>query len=410
MRSQSTTAMVPERDEADFYASLKPFDRFADVANPAVYARVPESWMVLITDVKGSTKAIEAGRYKDVNALGVSTITAVLNEVRDTQIPYVFGGDGATMVVPPTHVEAVKRAAQGAQALARDAFNMELRAGMVPIRDLAAAGTQVRVARFKVSEHICLAMFEGGGLAHAEQLIKDPLLGGRYALTPAQNVQPGMFQGFECRWQPIPARKDRILSLLVVALSDAKDEQRRIYREVLEGIHGAARSGEEGLRPVHESTLALSHNPKAFQTEALMRVGRPRGLAVALRRLKIWLLCRVAGLLMATGLSAGSRQGRFNGSTYKAEVAANTDFRKFDDTLRMVIDVSDAEQSAIESYLTAQRAAGRIAYGTHSSAAALMTCLIRDFSGNHLHFVDGSDGGYALAAKQLKQQLKERKG
>jgi hypothetical protein len=24
----------------------------------------------------------------------------------------------------------------------------------------------------------------------------------------------------------------------------------------------------------------------------------------------------------------------------------------------------------------------------------------------HLHFVDGSDGGYALAARQLKEQLK----
>jgi Protein of unknown function (DUF3095) len=35
-----------------------------------------------------------------------------------------------------------------------------------------------------------------------------------------------------------------------------------------------------------------------------------------------------------------------------------------------------------------------------------MTCIVQSYNGNHLHFVDGSDGGYALAAHQLKQQLK----
>jgi len=34
-----------------------------------------------------------------------------------------------------------------------------------------------------------------------------------------------------------------------------------------------------------------------------------------------------------------------------------------------------------------------------------MTCFIRDFGGEHLHFLDGSNGGYAMAARQMKQQL-----
>lgn len=34
-----------------------------------------------------------------------------------------------------------------------------------------------------------------------------------------------------------------------------------------------------------------------------------------------------------------------------------------------------------------------------------MTCAIDDYRTEHMHFVDGSDGGYALAAKQLKKQL-----
>jgi len=49
-----------------------------------------------------------------------------------------------------------------------------------------------------------------------------------------------------------------------------------------------------------------------------------------------------------------------------------------------------------------------VAYGTHQASAALMTCLVRSYDGDHLHFVDGADGGYALAAKQMKAQLQAR--
>lgn len=37
---------------------------------------------------------------------------------------------------------------------------------------------------------------------------------------------------------------------------------------------------------------------------------------------------------------------------------------------------------------------------------ALMTCLVFNLrKSEHVHFVDGGDGGFAIAAKQLKTQL-----
>ena len=42
-----------------------------------------------------------------VNALGVGSIVALCNATRDVQLPYVFGGDGATFAVPGSLRERV---------------------------------------------------------------------------------------------------------------------------------------------------------------------------------------------------------------------------------------------------------------------------------------------------------------
>ena len=83
-----------------FYARLTAFERFDDFVDFDAYAPVPDDWVVMISDVKGSTKAIEQGRYKDVNMVGAASITAILNVCGDIEVPYVFGGDGGTLVVP----------------------------------------------------------------------------------------------------------------------------------------------------------------------------------------------------------------------------------------------------------------------------------------------------------------------
>jgi hypothetical protein len=36
-----------------------------------------------------------------------------------------------------------------------------------------------------------------------------------------------------------------------------------------------------------------------------------------------------------------------------------------------------------------------------------MTCLVFNYEDDHIHFLDVADGGYALAAKDMKQQLSE---
>jgi hypothetical protein len=49
---------------------------------------------------------------------------------------------------------------------------------------------------------------------------------------------------------------------------------------------------------------------------------------------------------------------------------------------------------------------GEIIFGVHAAKEALMTCVVFDRDVNHVHFIDGGDGGYAKAAKRMKEKLR----
>ena len=178
------------------------------------------------------------------------------------------------------------------------------------------------------------------------------------------------------------------------------DQAGATYRRVLDGIHTTLADQAPG-RPVALDTLALQRFGDPFDQEARVRARRPRGLLYWLRSLVVKLSVTVGRVLMrrrnnAFGLPDGE---------YREAVIANTDFRKFDDTLRMVLDLSSAQCRSIETMLEGEHAKGNLCYGLHLATTSLMTCAISDYRTEHMHFVDGSDGGYALAAKQLKEQL-----
>lgn len=392
-------ALAPTAEDARFYANLPEFDRFVDVATDEHYAPAPDSWLLVITDVIGSTRAIEAGRYKDVNAVGVSCIVAVKNALGNLDFPYVFGGDGATLLVPHTALDAIAEALHGVARTAEVGFDLQLRLGAVPVADLRADGFELRVARFRASDDASFAMFAGSALAEAERRVKHPDLATRYALPPP--LQPSAdLQGLECRWRPIPSRNGQIVSLLVQALgSEAhhRDTYARIVAELDRVTRGIERSG-----PLHQAGLRFAFiQPEGDQEARLFSQARG-GWSYWRRRLHILYLISFGWLL----LFFGKRAGDFDGARYLQQMIANSDFRKFDGTLRLVLDLDDAQLAALRQLLQAERQRGKLAYGIHTAGSSLMTCVISSYDRHHVHFIDGAEGGYALAARELKAQLK----
>src|SRR5206468_9043773 len=116
----------------------------------------------------GSTKAIEAGGYKKVNTVGVACIAAVVNVDRSVEMPFVFGGDGATFAVPDSLLERVIPALREAQRLSRESFELLLRVGLVRVSNLVDSGLRVQVAKIRLSPNVSQPTFSGPGWEEAE--------------------------------------------------------------------------------------------------------------------------------------------------------------------------------------------------------------------------------------------------
>ena len=143
----------------NFYSQLPLLDNFLQITDIGNFFDVPEDWYIVVTDIRGSTQAIEAGKYKEVNLLGACSIVAVLNVAGKTEIPFVFGGDGASLLMGASLLPAAQKALLATQELANTEFDMDLRVGVVPVKVVVAANYPVKIAKFKVSENYSQAVF-----------------------------------------------------------------------------------------------------------------------------------------------------------------------------------------------------------------------------------------------------------
>ncbi|WP_018259727.1 DUF3095 domain-containing protein [Methylobacterium sp. WSM2598] len=382
----------PERDaeRAAFrYEAIAPITDFQNVLDEAAYRPVPDSWWVALTDVVDSTAAIAAGRYKAVNFAGAAAIAAVRNALGGRDLPFVFGGDGATLLLAPEEVEAARRALAATVAWVAAELDLTLRAALVPVAAIREAGFDLRVGRYAPSPHVAYAMMTGGGLAFAEQALK----AGRHAVPPAAGERPDL-TGLSCRFSPARARHGLILSVLVVGRPGADPAAlRAVIGDVLRIVAAAPAMG----RPLPDGGPPLRWPPAGLAHEVRARAG-PRLLG----RLRLGLHTLAAHLLFRFRIPVGG----FSPDRYLHELVGNADFQKYDDGLRMTLDCDEAVAAAIEARLAAAEAAGLVAFGLHRQEAALTTCITPvPSASDHVHFIDGDGGGYARAAQALKAKL-----
>ncbi|TAV49310.1 DUF3095 domain-containing protein [Rhizobium leguminosarum] len=321
---------------------------FSLVLDPDVYQPLPDDWLIGITDVVSSTAAVRSGRYEDVNYAGASVIAALGNAWGSFDFPFVFRGDGAAFALPPQGIMAATSALRQVASFASTDLDLNLRIGLLTVREIRAGGRDVRIAHYAASEDATYAMFAGGGLKWAEQQIKS----GRYLVKPGRYGTKPDLTGLSCDWTPFPSRRGEILSLLV------------------------------------EPSDHIS--PEAFA-------------ALAKRVLAVFDAAPRQSHPLPGGVPISGDSGKQVDAKGWSEVAASSDFRKFDDGLRLTLDCTPEQIDRVEAILVPARARGEINFGLHRQSHALMTCLVpSDKPGSHLHFLDGMGGGYARAAEMME--------
>ncbi|MDB5560005.1 MAG: hypothetical protein JWQ36_2939 [Enterovirga sp.] len=364
--------------------------RFEDIADERAYQPVPDGWVVGTADVVDSTAAIAAGRYKAVNMAGAAVIAAMSNALGGARFPFAFGGDGAAFAVPPEAEAAARSALAQTAAFVAEEFALELRVGLVPVAAIRAAGFDIRVAQFAASPDLTYAMFSGGGLAWAEEQLK---LGG-FALSPAPAGSRPDLSGLTCRFEPAPSRRGIVLSIIARRMPGAgRPEFAALVRDILRLIEASP----DSARPIPDEAPPLRWPPSGLELEA--RTRRQPGSSLRLETVRTLARTALSTLVFRLGLPLG----RFRPQRYLDQLVANTDYRKYDDGLRMTIDCAPDLAEAIERRLATAEAEGGVAYGLHRQDAALMTCITPSIHrSDHVHFVDGAGGGYAAAALRLK--------
>jgi hypothetical protein len=381
-----------------YYAELPVVTDFNAVTLAESYAPLPDDWHVALCDVRNSTAAVAAGKYKNVNTVGAAAITAVLNAAGDLDIPFSFEGDGCVLCVPPRLLEDTRAALAKTQGIAADAFGLELRIATVPVARIREAGYAVRIARYRVSEHYVQAVFAGGGIAYADSLIKSPDTAHRYEITPGSVTPRGSHDGLECRWQDIPSRHGETVSLMVRALDPDAGRAAVVYREVIAKVREVY-GDDDACHPLSVPELAMSLSGERLGNEVGVRA-TGRGFSRWLALMRVRAIVLLGWFLMKFGIHTAETDW----GSYKATLVRNSDVRKLVDVYRHILAGNEGQRAALAAWLEQRYARGELIYGLHVTDRAHMTCLVFNYAGKHLHFIDGADGGLFLAAREFKER------
>ncbi len=370
----------------EFYKNLNAINSLEEITNEALYEKLPLSWYVFLCDIKDSTSLITKGKYKEINMIAALSIIGVLNINKHLELPFVFGGDGSYIFVPSLIFEETKEVFLQIKIKAKEAYEIDLRVGCISVEELYKQNQKLLITKMKISQGYFQAMITGGALEYLDRLLKENKLD----IASKQTFEYiADFSGLECRWENIPSPKDRVLTLLIKSF---KDEQ-NTYKRVLKSIDYLVGSKEQRT-PIKKENIMLSFNPKVLKKEALLF--SKNYLQQLLKILKYMFFNFLGKYLMQNG----NKQWK----EYKARVANSVDTEKFDDVLRMIISLDNKNYQALLDYLEQEYKNKTIVYGTFSSDSSLMTCLIFERHGKHIHFVDGDKGGYSMAAKEFKQR------
>lgn len=356
-----------------------------------VFERIPSDWHILITDIKDSTKSIDEGLSQMVNLIATGSIVAALNIASEAKvdIPFFFGGDGATLIIPSAVLEETMAALKVHRSNVRNEFNIDLRVGSVPVSQIYESSNELKIAKVRVNSLLAIPVVLGDGLQLAEGYIKTNY---RSSETVSKDQVALRLEGMECRWNkiPPPTQSDEVLCLLVDAMQGS--DQAAVFKGVLDQIE-AIYGPHQSRNPISIPKLKLDTSLRKIRTEL-----RTRKLRYSfMNLLKEWIYTLIGKVMYLPNKS---------GQEYLAELVQLSDIFVLDGRINMVISGKSENRKLLVDFLEEEEGNGNLIFGVHVSEESIISCYVRNRKADHIHFVDGGAGGYTKAATMLKRKIR----
>jgi hypothetical protein len=354
-----------------------------------LFDNVPADWHIIITDIKGSTKAVMNGQHENVNFIATGSIVSVLNIVykHNITIPFFFGGDGATFIVPESIVNMVMQALILYKGNTLKNFDLELRTGIIPVKQVYDQGFKLYISKYCTAGNFIIPVVLGNGLSYAEKEIKGKE-GQSFDYT-AQNDELDL-TGMQCRWDkiPPPENSEEVLSLLVVARRE--EQQAEVFKKVIyyiDEIYG----DPQKRQPISVPKLKLKSTFDRLGREMKVKLGEVKVIEL----MKEWLVMLYSYIYFTTK----------KGKHYLNRLVEMSDTLVIDGKINTVMSGTPAQRKKLQEILVKLENDGELFFGFHVSRESVMSCYVRDLEDGHIHFVDGSEGGYTKAAGFIKRKL-----
>jgi hypothetical protein len=268
-------------------------------------------------------------------------------------------------------------------------FGFELKIGHISVKEIYRGRIQLIIAKAKINDIFYIPVVLGDGLQYAENLIKneDPLKKENFRIDQF----PLNLNGMECKWDKIspPEESQEVVSLIVTGCGD--QDPSKIFSEVLKAIDDIYGS-QKRRKPISIKRLRLKAGFQKINSEMRAKLGRFDGFYF----LKNWVKINF-GKFYLNNSKAGKK--------YLKKLVELTDTLTIDGRINTVITGTSGQRISLISFLDHLERSNKIKYGLFVSQESVMSCYVRDMGTNeHIHFVDGADGGYTKAANSLKNK------
>ncbi|RAJ18032.1 DUF3095 family protein [Olleya aquimaris] len=383
------------KDDLNFYRNIPknniPLSQLLN--DESLFVGVPKNWFVVITDVENSTIAVANGQHNDVNLSATGSIITVLNTLKklnnNIEAPYFFGGDGSTFLIPNAVLQVVLNALHNYAFHIEKTLGLVLRIGSLSLETVYNNNKSVRITKLRHNKYLTTPIILGNGLKYAEQIIKEKFNEDNDELPQFESLN---LTGMECRWDEIyPDKPEKKVICLLVSCHD-ESKQAEIFGIIMNEINFVF--GDLNQRnPISALQLKLNTSIEKIRREMYVKLGKYKRSYLITN----WLIT-VFGKFYFKFSKAGK--------LYVYRVTQLSDTIMLDGSINTVMAGTPKQLSKLKLLLDDLESKNLIVYGLHSTYASIMSCYIEDREEKHIHFVDGTEGGYTSAAIVIKNKIK----